>query len=377
MKIPPEKIPVVFISFSIRYILFRLFKNHWGYFFIFQRILPFLSIHYHRRKSFSNSCNDEREYVHTKREKGGVVIRKFLFIVLIFSTVPLLLSFHLANSTSHPVSPSVVFIGEEDIFSAFIHDEDSVVFHFIDVGQGDSTFITFPTGETMLIDGGKPEQGKSVLKYLKKEGIHHLDWVVATHPDYDHIGGLISVLQHMDVTYVLDSGKEKDTKTYETYQRTLRKKDVIVKIAKEGEVLPIAGAKVTILNAGRKSEEPNDSSIVLHVETDNHAALLLGDIPQKIEKEIIRKYHIHADVLKVAHHGSYTSTSSELIKTIHPSVAILTYGKENDFGHPHGIVTHRLKRHGTTLISTERSGNIKISFTKQGVFVLDASLIFL
>ncbi len=305
------------------------------------------------------------------------MIGKVSDVGMFFLLSLILLSCTISFTSPYITDDPVFYIGQEELFSEITTQEKSVDFHFIDVGQGDSTLVQFATGENILIDGGKPEKGKQVLQYLREKGIHQLDWVVATHPDYDHIGGLITVLKNIDVKNVLDSGKEKETETYEMYQQTIQNENIPVTIAKEGETVPIEGATVIVLNAERPSDEPNDSSIVLKIETDQHTALLLGDIPQKIEKELIKKYPGHADVLKVAHHGSHTSTSAELLRQVRPSIAVLTYGKDNDFGHPHAIVTHRLKRYGTPFISTERSGNIQISLTKQGVYVLDTSLVLL
>ncbi|SDH04169.1 competence protein ComEA helix-hairpin-helix repeat region [Alteribacillus persepolensis] len=255
-------------------------------------------------------------------------------------------------------------------FAAFAEDHPTLDIHFLDVGQGDSTLIVAPTGESMLIDGGKPENGDDIVRYLETLGIDRLEWVVATHPDIDHIGGLIDVLESVDVEKVLDSGREHDTKTYRTYRNTIKKHDIDLFIAEEGERLNTDIAdKLQVLNAYQESDVRNDSSIVLHMFYKDMSVLFAGDATILNEKEMVTKYNVNADILKVAHHGSLTSTGEKFVQEVHPEIAVITYDKDNTFGHPNASVVNRLRNIGAKTFTTEQSGHIQVSLYNHHIHV--------
>lgn len=225
---------------------------------------------------------------------------------------------------------------------------------FFKVGQGDATLIILPNGQTMLIDGGPYEAGEVIIQKLVEKGINHLDVVVGTHPDMDHIGGLIPIIEQMPVSLVLDSGKTYSSFTYHTYRNNVKKRGIPFVRVKQGQYIPLdPQVSIQVLNNGKSKDENNESSIILKVRYNKADFLLMGDADIQTEKKIIKQYDVHADVLKVGHHGSYTSTSEELLEKANPQFAILSYDKNNPYGHPHQSVVKRLKRHGVMIYTTD------------------------
>ncbi|MGG3912741.1 lamin tail domain-containing protein [Rossellomorea vietnamensis] len=234
--------------------------------------------------------------------------------------------------------------------------------HFITVGEGDSTLIQSPNGKTMLIDGGSKAEGQRVLQYLKETGIQSLDWVVATHPDENHIGGLIDVVKNIEVKNYLDSGKGDASESYKELRTIIDEKRIPVTIAKEGEELDFDDyLKTKILNSGEGAKTSDEASIVLKVSYDSVDYLLTGDIPQSVEADIVDQYNIEAEILKVGSHGSDQSSSKELLSNAKAEFGIYSHGKDNYY-QPDPSVLNRFKEYtGTTLYSTYESGTIVIS----------------
>lgn len=226
---------------------------------------------------------------------------------------------------------------------------------FFKVGQGDAILIILPNGQTVLIDGGPYEAGEIIIQKLVEKGINHLDVVVGTHPDMDHIGGLIPIIEQMPVSLVLDSGKTYSSFTYHTYRNNIKKRGIPFVRVKQGQHIPLdPQVAIQVLNNGESKDENNESSIVLKVRYGKADFLLMGDADIQTEKKIMKRYDIHADVLKVGHHGSYTSTSEQFLKKVNPQFAILSYDKKNPYGHPHQSVVKRLKRYGVMMYVTDK-----------------------
>ncbi|AIF42524.1 ComEC/Rec2 family competence protein [Virgibacillus sp. SK37] len=233
--------------------------------------------------------------------------------------------------------------------------------HFIDVGQGDSILIQTPQNKNILIDGGPPDAGERIVSYLKKEGIKSIDLLVVTHPDVDHIGGLPHVMGQIPIKKIVDSGKLHTTRTYGKYVRQIRKQEIPVQIAKIDDQLKVdSELKIQILNAFEKMKTNNQSSIVLKLTYNKMDFLLMSDVEIEQEKEFIKKHNLQAEILKVAHHGSNTSTSLGFLKEVSPQVAILTYSKQNDYGHPVDRVIRNLTKVKSLIYSTAAFGNIVI-----------------
>ncbi|MCM0625266.1 MBL fold metallo-hydrolase [Lysinibacillus sp. OL1_EC] len=233
--------------------------------------------------------------------------------------------------------------------------------HFIDVGQGDSILIESPSGKTMLIDGGVKGAGQQIVSYLKELGINKLDIVVATHPDADHIGGLIPVLDNMTIEQFYDSGKVHTSQTFEEMLTRIDEKNIPYHVPKIGDDIEFdKDVNVKVLNANDQATDNNDASIVLKMTYGNVSFLLTGDAGVALEKEMLQ-YDVKATVLKAGHHGSNTSSSEEFIQAVKPKVAILSYGEDNKYGHPHAEVVDRLQAIGSKIYATADLGTITVS----------------
>lgn len=233
--------------------------------------------------------------------------------------------------------------------------------HFIDVGQGDSILIQSPEGKNMLIDGGKKEKEKDVVNYLRQQGIEKLDYVVATHPDADHIGGLLAVLNSISIKNFIDSGKEHTTETYENMLQLILDKHIPFIVPSVGDTIPLdSDLEITVLNTGENANDNNEASIVLKVQYEDISFLLTGDADAGVEKRMLSEYDTKSTVLKAGHHGSDTSSSDAFIREVQPEVTILSYGENNMYGHPTPEVVTRLKKVDSDIYSTAEVGNIVV-----------------
>ncbi|WP_051353338.1 ComEC/Rec2 family competence protein [Thalassobacillus devorans] len=251
-------------------------------------------------------------------------------------------------------------------------EERQLEVHFIDVEQGDSIFIKFPNGKTMLVDAGDRKAGEKVVEYLKRAGVSTIDQVVATHPDIDHIGGFLEVFTHIGVKKLLDSGKTYTTDTYAEYLKLVALNEIPTQVAEEGQQLYLdPDVKVQVLHVNRNEKENNPASIVLKLSYGDMDVLLTSDTEEKNEKRLIKRYDVQAEILKVAHHGSATSNSQAFVDAVNPEAAVFSYDQANDYGHPVPKVVARLYHLGTALYSTAESGDIVASIDEDG-YVIDA-----
>ncbi|MER1985595.1 MAG: MBL fold metallo-hydrolase [Solibacillus sp.] len=231
--------------------------------------------------------------------------------------------------------------------------------HFIDVGQGDSILVQSPNGKTMLIDGGVKGAGKDVVAYLRGMGVSQLDYVVATHPDADHIGGLITVLNSISIKNFVDSGKVHTSQTFEEMLMLVNDKNIPYTVPEIGDTLPLDEAlKIEVLAADEHASDNNEASIVLRIAYNDISFLLTGDAGISGEKEMIARGDVQATILKAGHHGSNTSSSPSFIEAVHPQAAILSYGQDNKYGHPHVEVIESLQRVGSDIYGTAEVGTI-------------------
>lgn len=243
---------------------------------------------------------------------------------------------------------------------------------FLDVGQGDSIFITGPTGVQLLIDGGA---GPSVLRGLSSQMPFYdrtIDYVIATHPDQDHIGGLVDVVERYVVRHYLESGVQSDSPAYHALEGLLEHKQVTRGAAYRVDVLDLGGgayARILFPDRAVVGLETNTASVVLQVVYGDHEFLLTGDAPKSIEKYLVSLYggSLLSDVLKLGHHGSNTSSEEEFIDVVSPTYAVVSAGKDNRYGHPHQEVVERVRQKNIPLFSTAEEGTI--------IFVSDGAVL--
>ncbi|MEA4972528.1 hypothetical protein SDC9_71827 [bioreactor metagenome] len=232
---------------------------------------------------------------------------------------------------------------------------------YIDVGQGDSEFIELPNGKTMLIDAGPNEAGSKVVEYIKSLGYTSIDYVVATHPHEDHIGGMDDVINAFDIGDIYMPKVSADTKTYEDLLDAISAKNLIIYTAHAGvSVIGDDGLSVNMLAPVSDSyDDLNNYSAVIRIVYGDTSFLFTGDAENISESEITDD--VKADVLKVGHHGSDTSTSDDFLAKVNPSIAVISCGKDNKYGHPTESTVQKLKDKGVQVLRTDEVGTIVIS----------------
>ncbi len=241
----------------------------------------------------------------------------------------------------------------------------SVLFTFLDVGQGDAILVSTSDGHHMLVDGGPRSAGPSLAARLRELGVKHLDVLVSTHPHEDHIGGLADVLDAVTVGRVIDSGKVHTSATYERYLTIIDEKDIPFALGRANDRFRLGDARVQILwPAGALAEDPNDVSVVLRVDYGESSALLTGDIGPDVEQYLVEhKALSHIVLLKVAHHGSRRSTTPEFLRQTKPRLAVIECAAGNNYGHPHYETLARLILNQVLTYRTDQHGEVAVRLT--------------
>lgn len=235
---------------------------------------------------------------------------------------------------------------------------------FLDVGQGDATFIESPRGVQVLIDGGPDTR---VLRELGAEmGFFDrtIDMLIATHPDQDHIGGLIHVLDRYEVGRILITDNQSDTPVAQLFLEKVKAEGAEILYARAGQRFAFDGVELKILFPDRdvRALESNTSSIIAELVYGEIDFIFTGDSPQSIERYMIEKYgdRIQSDVLKVGHHGSKTSSDETFIEMVGPDLAVISSGKDNRYGHPHAEVIATIEKRNSLIKNTADSGTVTI-----------------
>ncbi len=230
--------------------------------------------------------------------------------------------------------------------------------HFIDVGQGDSEFIELPDGKTLLIDGGPTDAGEKVLSYIKGLGYSRIDYVVATHPHEDHIGGLTTVVSSLDVGELWAPDASTNTETFENFLDTIESRGIETHGASAGKSIGSSDLySIQILGpqSGASFDDLNDASAIVLLTYGQNSFLFTGDASSSL---ISQACSTHVDVLKVGHHGSRTSTNAGLVASLTPTYAVISYGIGNSYGHPTQEALDALS--GTTVYGTGANGTVTI-----------------
>lgn len=242
-----------------------------------------------------------------------------------------------------------------------LSSEDTLRVRFIDVGQGDSSLIILPNGRSMLIDTGEYYAKDAVLSAIKEEGLKSIDVLVATHPHSDHIGCMASVVEAVDFTDIYMPNAASNSKSFEKLLDAVDKRGVNAIEAKAGMSIKLDSAvDVEILAPiSKKYDNTNDYSIVIRVTYGDVSVLFMGDAEKLVEKQILDKgEEVSADVIKLGHHGSSTSSDEDFIKAVSPIVAIASCSEDNTYGHPHKETVELMEELGITMLRTYETGDI-------------------
>lgn len=254
------------------------------------------------------------------------------------------------------------FVTEGVISNTYKTDSSSagqMQVHFIDVGQGDATLIACD-GHYMLIDAGNNDKGTTVQSYLMSQGVEKLDYVIGTHPDADHIGGLDVVIYKFDCDTIIMPDVANDTRTYDDVVQAMKSKGYQTTYPVVGETYTLGGATFTIVAPNADyGNDMNDWSVGVLVQNGNNRFLFTGDAEEKAEEDILNNgIDISADVYVAAHHGSKTATSQAFLDKVSPTYVVISAGEGNKYGHPHTEVLNRLRAAGISVFRTDEQGTI-------------------
>jgi competence protein ComEC len=253
---------------------------------------------------------------------------------------------------------------ESVIASTNLPEEQSAIsgnleVHFIDVGQADCILVKAPGGN-MLIDAGNNADSNLVTSYIKKQGIEKLHVAVGTHPHEDHIGGLDAVINDFDIGKIYMPKVSHTTKTFEDVLLAIQDKGLKISSPTPGATFDLGQAQFTILAPNSSSyDDLNNYSVVLKMQYGNTSFLFTGDAEDVSEREMLNKgFGLTADVLKIGHHGSDSSTTSSFLKVVSPKFAVVMVGTDNSYGHPHQETMNRLKTNNIQVYRTDENGTI-------------------
>lgn len=241
--------------------------------------------------------------------------------------------------------------------------EDDLFVHFIDVGQGDCIFIT-AGGENMLIDCGEASEADTVISYLNEQGVEHLDYVVATHPHSDHMGGMSSIVSTYGIGEIIMPHLEDEdiptTRYFENFLNACSAKGLYITEAQIGRTVTLGEAEAEIiapLSSGYKNA--NNYSVGILLSHGKNDFLFTGDAEALAENEMLESGKIeHVRVYKAGHHGSSTSSSEEFLEVVSPDYAVIMCGAGNSYGHPHDEIVERLAEYTKQIFRTDLNGNI-------------------
>ena len=353
-----NEMQIVYVLYFIPLVILTILLNQWN---------PF---------SFDKSSNKEDKSVKLKKVITGKKI-----IIFHLSTFLLFLTLIILHPYSSPKADGRLKVD------------------FLDVGQGDSALVTFPNGETLLIDGGgrhnfselyvEQENGEKELfqpdvqgvgetvvsEFLWEKGYSKVDYLLATHADADHIQGLINVAKNFQIKAAMIGKEDAKDKDFIEFQNIFEKKNVSILNIFDGDSFEIGGVKIEVLNPTKQDINSrissNNNSIVLRLTFGGREFLFTGDIEKNAEKRLLENpSFLQADIVKVAHHGSRTSSIKEFIEATKAEYAIIPVGRKSPFGHPHKEVSERWKKSGARVLTTGERGTITVSTNGKDLHVI-------
>lgn len=249
-------------------------------------------------------------------------------------------------------------------------NENTDCVSFIDVGQGSSTLLQSGTS-SVLIDAGEREYGNTVVEFLRSHGIEKLDYVIATHPHTDHIGGLQTVLENFTVDNIimpkLTAANTPTTKTYENLLKTILSKKINVIAAKYGNSYTCGKISFEVFGPVEQNNDLNNMSVILKADVNSTTFLIAGDAEKTEMKSVMNKNpNLSCDIMLMGHHGSRTSLEASFLESASPSAAVISCGLDNSYGHPHEEALKYLNKHSIKYYRTDKSGTITVNCVDDG-----------
>ena len=262
----------------------------------------------------------------------------------------------------------IVFIGSYYYYSndsttkvikkekAEITEDNYLKIHFIDVGQADCTLIE-NNKEYVLIDGGNTLDGKKLVKYFKDLGIERFNYIIATHPHEDHIGGLNFIIYNFDIDHFLGTNIKTNYKSYDNMINALEKENIKYEVPKINDTFKVNDMIFKIIYIDDNQDDINSSSIVIEMNYKNTKYLFAADTTNDSEKKYLNNLD-EIDVLKVSHHGSQYASSAQFLMKTKPKYAIISVGNNNEYGYPKQVVLDKLNELNTKIYRTDLLGTI-------------------
>jgi len=289
------------------------------------------------------------------------MITKKLWFVMLQTLLIMLLSACRADRADLGQPASDLDVQMRETQETESNPDDTLSVHFINVGEGDAILVV-QGSHTMLIDGGSSEMGEVVVAYLRNHGIERLDYMVATHPFADHVGGVSDVLLSIATENILLPMAYHDTLAYNTFLFAVEGSDANVTVPFGGDTFALGNAAITILSPNPTDEWENRAnySIVMRIEFGQTSFLFMGDAMSEVEANLLNsEAHLSSDVLKVARHGASSATTSTFLDAVSPQVAVISAGESNSFLSQE--VLRRLGGIGAHIFRTDLNGNIVIT----------------
>lgn len=249
---------------------------------------------------------------------------------------------------------------------------DTLRLTFFDVGNADCLLVQCG-GKAMLVDAGEHTTAADVLKQLQTLGIEHLDYVIATHADADHIGGMEMLFRELTVgTFVMPpiaDAEDTETDVYRALMSILEQKRILQKEADYGLTCKMGAAELCIISGRNSYDSENDRSAICRLSFGKHTFLLMGDAGSEVEQELmLNGEDLRADVIKIGHHGGEDATDPRFIRSVNPQYAVITCGVDNPFGHPHERTLNTLRECEVAVYRSDYHGNVV--FTSDGAELL-------
>ena len=294
------------------------------------------------------------------KQKAGIVLAA-LSVALYFSaalTQPLPTAVAPAGSPQQDSAASSQ--PDTGTLSTTAQTSANVTIKFIDVGQGEAILIALPE-KTVLIDAGPTGSAPKIAQVLQELGRNKIDYLVATHPDEDHIGGMADVISSTQIGTIYAPNKTNNTATYRKFLAAIQNNNLQITLAEAGTIIDQTdGYKLEILWPKKDANFPdtNDYSIIIKLTVGNKTFLFTGDAPTNA---ILDSNPGHIDVLKLSHHGSRTGTTEQLVRKLSPTYAVLSYALDNSYGHPMQSVLNALHKHSVEVWGTGANGTITIT----------------